>query len=49
MENHSEKLINIYVNFKDQKTLSVIRKNMAPKTAKREDWRGIIDKILFQT
>ena len=45
MEDHSEKLRNIYVNFQGQKTLTVVRNGMTPETAKPEDWRGIIDEF----
>ena len=43
MENHSEKLRNIYVNFEGKKTITVVREGMTPETAKTEDWRDIID------
>ena len=45
MEKHSEKVRNVYVNFEGQKTLTVERERMTPKTAKPEDWRGIIDEF----
>jgi len=45
MENHSEKLRNVYVNFEGQKTVTVFRKGMTPETAKPEDWRDIIDEF----
>jgi len=45
MENHSENIRNAYVNFEGQKTLTVERVGMTPKTAKPEDWRGIIDEF----
>jgi len=45
MENHSEKLRNIYVNFEGQKTITVVRKGMTPETAKPEDWRNIIEEF----
>jgi len=45
MENHSEKLRNIYVNFQGQKTLTVVRNGITPETAKPEDWKGIIDEF----
>ena len=45
MEKHSENVRNAYVNFEGQKTLTVERAGMTPKTAKPEDWRGIIDEF----
>ena len=42
MEKNSEKLRNIYVNFKGQKTLTVVRNGVTPETAKPEIWEGII-------
>ena len=45
MENHSEKLRNVYVNFENQKTITVVRKQMTPETAKPKDWRDIIDEF----
>ena len=45
MENNSEKLRNIYVNFQGKKNLKVVRKGITPETAKPEDWRGIIDEF----
>ena len=45
MENHSEKLRNVYVNFENQKTITVVREGMTPETAKPEDWRDIIDEF----
>ena len=45
MEKHSEKLRNVYVNFEGQKTLTVIREDMTPETAKPEDWRSIINEF----
>ena len=46
MENHSEKLRNIYVNFQGKKTLTIKREGITPETAKPEDWRGIIDEVI---
>ena len=45
MENHSEQLRNVYVNFENQKTITVVREGMTPETAKPEDWRDIIDEF----
>ena len=45
MDQNSEKLRNIYVNFGGKKELVVIRNNMSPETAKPEDWQGIIDEF----
>ena len=45
MENHSEQLRNVYVNFENQKTITVVRVGMTPETAKPEDWRDIIDEF----
>ena len=45
MENNSEKLRNIYVNFEGKKTLIVKREGITPETAKPEDWQGIIDEF----
>ena len=45
MENNSEKLRNIYVNFQGKKTLKVVREGITPEAAKLEDWRGIIDEF----
>ena len=45
MDNHSEKLRNIYVNFEGKKTITVVRTQMTPETAKPEDWRNIIDEF----
>ena len=38
-------LRNIYVDFKGQKTLTVIREGIAHETAKPEIWKGIINEI----
>ena len=45
MENNSEKLRNIYVNFEGKKTLIVQRRGITPETAKPEDFQGIIDEF----
>ena len=45
MENHSEQLRNVYVNFENQKTITVAREGMTPETAKPKDWRDIIDEL----
>ena len=45
MEKNSEKLRNIYANFEGKKTLTVIREGITPKTAKPEEWQGIIDEF----
>ena len=45
MENHSEKLRNIYVNFEGKKNITVVRYSMTPETAKPEDWRNIFDEF----
>ena len=45
MDKNSEKLRNVYVNFKGKKTLIVTRDKMTPETATSEDWQGIIDEF----
>ena len=46
MEKYAEKFRNQYVNFEGKKSLTVVRKEITPKTATKEDWRGIIDEFL---
>jgi hypothetical protein len=45
MEKNSEKFRHIYVNFEGKKTLIVEREGITPKTAKPEDWQGIVDEF----
>ena len=45
MDKNSEKVRHIYVNFEGKKTLIVKREGISPKTAKPEDWQGIIDEF----
>ena len=46
MEKYAEKFRNQYVNFEGKKSLTVVRKEITPKTATKEDWQGIIDEFL---
>ena len=46
MEKYAEKFRNQYVNFEGKKSLTVVRKEITPKTATKEEWQGIIDEFL---